>query len=445
LNPQEFLQDKVRRWDDRIRSLPGRRRLFAFYRRHSDRLLTPFGRSLVGAGVIVGLLAVNISEDQTHVLWSVLFGIGLASFLSTRFGRKIRAEVTRILPARATSGSELRYVVKVTNVSERDLEGFHLREEDLPRFVFPLLEQGRGPRITRLPAGGSVSVELGVRLERRGIHDLTAVRADRICPFGLTRSGSTVPCGSRLVVLPRSYPVNHVDFTQARVYQPGGVPLAASVGESSEFVGLRDYRSGDPLRHISWKAWARSGKPVVREFQGEYFRRVALVLDTALDPEVMLRRAGGSYLRAAENDPFEAAVSAAASVTGYFERNEYVIDLFAAGDTLYYLQAGLGLSHMEQVLDLLSCVEPTRGSSLPVLDDALCRIFNQLSGLVLVTTAWRDELKEYYAKLVMEVPEVKVILVSDKGSGEDPADVIVEPRLYRRIRPAALEEDLLEL
>lgn len=445
MNVIHWLQDKAQRWDDRIRAAPGRRWLFALYRRHSDRLLTPFGRYLVGAGVIIGLFAMDISTDQGHMIWSALFGIGLASFAATRILGRIRVDVHRILPPRATTGSELRYGIRVTNLTERDLEGVHVREEDLPRFLYHLLEEGRGPMIPRLPAGESVTVELPVRLDRRGIHDFAAVRAERVCPFGLTRAGTTVKCGSRLVVLPRSYPVQHVDFTQARVYQPGGVPLAASVGESSEFVGLRDYRAGDPLRHISWKAWARSGKPVVREFQGEYFRRVALVLDTALEDEVMLRRAGGSYLRAAQIDPFEAAVSAAASVTGYFERHEYVIDLFAAGDTLYYLQTGLGLSHMEQVLDLLACVEPTKGSSLPQLDDSLCRIFNNLSGLVLVTTCWRPELEEYHAKLVMEVPEVKVLLVSDRIGDKDPADVVVEPRLYRRIRPASLEEDLLEL
>lgn len=419
--------------------------MFAFYRRHSDRLLTPFGKYLVGAGIAVGLLVMDISTDQGHIFWAGLFGMGLASFGATRFGGRIRIDVERTLPSRATAGTELNYVIKVTNTGPAEVEGIHVREEDLPRFVFPLLEQGRGPMIPRLAPGTSTTVEIPVRLDRRGIHDFTGIRAERSCPFGLTRSGTTAPCGGRLVVLPRSHPVMHVDFTQARVYQPGGVPLSASVGESSEFVGLRDYRAGDPLRHISWKAWARSGKPVVREFQGEYFRRVALVLDTALDPEVMLRRLGGSYVREGGNDPFEAAVSAAASITGYFERNEYVIDLFAAGDTLYYLQAGLGLSHMEQVLDLLSCVEPTGKSSLPLLDDSLCRIFNQLSGLVLVTTAWTEELKAYYSRLVMEVPEVKVLLVSDEVPSEDPADIVVEPRLYRRIRPSAIEEDMLEL
>jgi uncharacterized protein (DUF58 family) len=55
-------------------------------------------------------------------------------------------------------------------------------------------------------------------------------------------------------------------------YQQGGVALASNVGQSDEFVALRDYRQGDPLRHIHWRSWARAGKPVVKEFEDEFFR-----------------------------------------------------------------------------------------------------------------------------------------------------------------------------
>ena len=63
-------------------------------------------------------------------------------------------------------------------------------------------------------------------------------------------------------------------------YQEGGVALAANVGSSEEFVSLRDYRHGDPLRHIHWRSWAKTGRPIVKEFEDEFFVRHALVLDT---------------------------------------------------------------------------------------------------------------------------------------------------------------------
>ena len=45
-------------------------------------------------------------------------------------------------------------------------------------------------------------------------------------------------------------------------------------------MSLRDYRPGDPLQRIHWKSFARTGDPVVREYQDEFFERHALILDT---------------------------------------------------------------------------------------------------------------------------------------------------------------------
>lgn len=59
-------------------------------------------------------------------------------------------------------------------------------------------------------------------------------------------------------------------------------PLSSSTGDAIEFVGTRDYREGDPPRNIHWRSWARRGAPVVKEYQEEYFCRIALILDTFL-------------------------------------------------------------------------------------------------------------------------------------------------------------------
>jgi uncharacterized protein (DUF58 family) len=45
---------------------------------------------------------------------------------------------------------------------------------------------------------------------------------------------------------------------------------------------VREYRSGDPLRHVDWRATARTGAPLVREFEPSASPRVAVFLDTRL-------------------------------------------------------------------------------------------------------------------------------------------------------------------
>ena len=88
------------------------------------------------------------------------------------------------------------------------------------------------------------------------------------------------------------------------------------MGDSEEFVALRDYRPGDPLKRIHWRTWARIGRPVVREYQDEFFVRHALVFDTFLS---------------APTPAFEEAVSVAASFACTVGTQESLLDLLFVG------------------------------------------------------------------------------------------------------------------
>jgi len=50
-----------------------------------------------------------------------------------------------------------------------------------------------------------------------------------------------------------------------------------------EYLGVREYRTGDSMRHVHWPSTARHGQLMVREFEREHTRRVAVVLDTSRD------------------------------------------------------------------------------------------------------------------------------------------------------------------
>ncbi len=416
----------------RIEEHPLSERIYAPYRRWRDRLLAPAGRLLVLAGVGVGFFSLDLAVWQTYVYWSLLFGLGFASFVLTRFQR-FPVTLERHAPARATAGQEVAYTVVVRSASASPLYDLLVREEDMPHGVKPVLEDGMGALLPQLAPGEARRVKLTAHFAKRGIRDLPRLRVERTCPLGLTRSGRTHGTHSRVIVHPPHFAVRRVDFSTARVYQPGGIPNAATSGESTEFIGLREYRPGDPIKHVNWAAWARTGVPVVKEFQAEYYRRVAIVIDTCTR--------GGRR----EAGHFEAAVSATASITRYFEENEYIIDLFAAGPDVYYLQAGRGIAQMESVMDLLACVEPSRRPSFPRIDGPLCRVLNRLSGMVLVTTDWYDGARSFHAGLLHEVPEIKVVLVRPDAPTLNPDGDVPDPRLLRRIDPAFLERDLEEV
>jgi uncharacterized protein (DUF58 family) len=82
----------------------------------------------------------------------------------------------------------------------------------------------------------------------------------------------------------RCYP----DFAQVARYawlagdrrlQEIGIKTYQQRGEGTDFKQLAEYRHGDPVRHIDWKATLRQNKPILREFQDERDQCVMLLID----------------------------------------------------------------------------------------------------------------------------------------------------------------------
>ena len=64
-----------------------------------------------------------------------------------------------------------------------------------------------------------------------------------------------------------------------RRLQEIGIKTFQQRGEGTDFKQLAEYRYGDSVRHIDWKATLRLNKPIVREFQDERDQRVMLLID----------------------------------------------------------------------------------------------------------------------------------------------------------------------
>ncbi len=65
-----------------------------------------------------------------------------------------------------------------------------------------------------------------------------------------------------------------------RRLQEIGIKTFQQRGEGTDFKQLSEYRHGDPVRRIDWKASQRIGKPVIREFQDERDQCVLLLIDS---------------------------------------------------------------------------------------------------------------------------------------------------------------------
>lgn len=125
----------------------------------------------------------------------------------------------------------------------------------------------------------------------------------RVCtPFGLVARTLRYSLNDRVVVAPSLAGVRR--FRWLAVHHrlaAAGVRDARRRGEGRSFARLRDYSPGDDPRHIDWKATARRGHPITREFTIEQSQTVYVMVD-----------AGRSMTQLAGDFPrFEYALSAA--------------------------------------------------------------------------------------------------------------------------------------
>ncbi len=331
--------------------------------------LTEEGRVLLVASILVGFFGLDVQGTEVFVLWAAIAGLLFGSLAVRRAYRLVGVSVDVVAPRRVTSGDELRFTVVLRNDGARDALAVRVRGPFLP---WDGRWSGRAKGVRRLVAGAEERVEIGARFTQRGEHHLDSFGASALVPLGLTAGKAVWSRGVKFLVLPKIANVVRMTAAMGRRHQPGGVALASRTGESMDLLGVRPYRPGDPVKHLHAKSWARAGVPVVREYQEEYFSRIGVVVDTAPTDERRL----------------EACLSLAAGVVARLSRGEALIDLLVVGGELHDLTIGRHLGFLEQALDLLACVEPTKK---PVSTrDLLARLsphLSRLSSVVLVAPA----------------------------------------------------------
>jgi uncharacterized protein (DUF58 family) len=241
---------------------------------------------------------------------------------------------------------------------------------------------------------------------RRGLIQFDGATLARPDPLGVVRSFCRTRAPQSVLVLPKRYSLPPLALPGSLKYQQGGVALASNVGQSDEFVSLRDYRRGDPLRHIHWRSWAKTGKPIVREFEDEFFVRHALVLDT--------------FTERPFSAEFEEAVAVAASFACTVLTQESLLDLLFVGPQAYCYTAGRGLAHADHMLEILASVRPCHDRKFSSLDEIVVNHASVVSGCILVLLHWDAERKRLVEKLQSLDLPVLVLLIRKSGDKTEP-------------------------
>jgi uncharacterized protein (DUF58 family) len=234
--------------------------------------LTLLGALLLPAGIAVAFF------PEANGIWlaSMALLIGVAGVDAALAVFAVAPELTRIAPGSASLSTWTDIRLTVKNLSSRRTLRMHLFDHHPASFEAPEL-----PLAARIKPNHVSELSYRARPGQRGAQTFKGCDLRIASPFGLWWRRRFL----RQETVVRVYP-NYSTISKLLAYavdsqlQISGIRLSRRRGEGIEFHQLRDYREGDSLRAVDWKATARIGRLIAREYQDERDQQVVFMLDS---------------------------------------------------------------------------------------------------------------------------------------------------------------------
>ena len=166
--------------------------------------------------------------------------------------------------------------IKITlyNETSEEISG-RIRDEPPPLFIasrkeFPI----------SIPAGSAAEMTYMLTPSERGTDFFRGTFLRLKCPFGLVERQLRLGTEQEIRIYPNVLAMRQFDLlNQKGKLNQIGIRKSRMRGLGSDFESLREYAVGDDFRKIDWKATARRGKLIVRQFEQERNQPVIICID----------------------------------------------------------------------------------------------------------------------------------------------------------------------
>jgi uncharacterized protein (DUF58 family) len=342
--------------------------------------------------VIVAFAAWNTGNNLLFMVFSIMLSTVFVSWAAARVALR-DLTVSARFPDHIFAGDPAEVIVTVRN-SKRVLPSFSILVEMRGSFDRPGLpaKKRRHSRLRKITLGYFIYVphraageqSLEQVFPRRGHVLVNGFEISTRFPFGFFRHRRRL--GARdvdIVVYPKPEPV--ADELNLLPLHSGHTPSLRR-GAGQDLLLLRDYQPRDDLRHIDWKATARSRHLTVREFTAEDERRITIVLDNRLTDDIDEEN---FRIR------FESGVTQSASLVQHFIDERAEVSLVVGMERGRF---GTGQEHLYACLRRLALVQPTVinrvGPNMQEMLDNALRSEHRVDAnyLVVLTTAARGSI-----------------------------------------------------
>lgn len=343
--------------------------------------LTRRGWAVLAAAVLAYACGAWVGFPVLRALGGACAGAVVAALVVT--ARRPRVVVSReVYPDRVQRGRPAFARLRVHNDSPRRHGAFVAGDQ---------VDDGFHTVAVRPLASGADAVyHYELPTSRRGRIQVGPLTLERVDPLGLGRSRLTTGDTTTMWVHPRTYPVRALVAGHPRHHHEGRTSDESPHG-SLDLRDVREYVPGDEVRHLHWKATAKTGRLMVRDYVDPNQPRFTALLDTRADltsPPV-----------------FEEAVDLTASLVNAAAGAGYWCRLVTSGGVDLKLRGGQ--QAVRQVLDTLCEVDPLAGPA-PLVPAPLTQTGDRGGSLVVVLAgAYHEDLtavaalRPHYASTVV--------------------------------------------
>lgn len=238
------------------------------------------------------------------------------------------------------------------------------------------------PHRSAIAPGAYVAIAYRLCPDRRGNASFGAPHLRIVSPLGFWVRAHRIGPTHGVKVFP--------DFSQLLGYTLTATdrrsPAAGAIrkrrrGEGTDFRQLREYRQGDSLRSIDWKATARQQKPISREYQEERDQQVVFLLDTG---RRMLAQDGATT-------HFDHALNAVLTLGFLAQKQGDAVGLMSFGEETRWLSPYKGRIGLDRLLAGVYDLQPAEVA--PDYTRAAAALLGRLSkrAFIVLITNLRDE------------------------------------------------------
>ncbi|BAA29866.1 DUF58 domain-containing protein [Pyrococcus horikoshii] len=277
------------------------------------------------------------------VLFVFLFS---ALFFKPAIEVKVSREIRR---HRLIEGEETEITIRV--VSGANIKSLYIQDLTPPS----LKVIDRNYWITSLRRSEERVFRYKVRVSR-GKHEFPGVRISYRDPFGLFEEDYIVEVYDEIIGVPRIEEVVTPYSTKGTKITTGHLP-SPRLGEGLEFHAVREYRPGDPMKVINWKATAKTGKIMANEFESERKVDVVLIVDATYKGK----------------EVFDYLIRVAASLLMDALENGTSFGLLISEAVPVWIKVDYGKRHFFKCIDVLSMSKPDKNNLIAYQVEHLAR------------------------------------------------------------------------